>query len=452
MGEIQSRPVVDSASKTGSSQKIFPNTPNTTNIISPIMNQSLPFPLLPRRQPQQQQQSWLVQMLSNSMKTNVTQCAEATPPPPLPPPPLPPPSTNSTTATATTGATDKSTESAPPVDSIEAASQSVSAFNNPGPYEQAVHDGKRLVMIDTFDGFRCDINKQVSPFMAAIHSFHLGTTMLPDGRKSSYTFISQVADENGLLMARIDPIKGSLDGRIHKALLGGLAMGKLQLGVTATDTKDSSAPPANDTLMAEVDFGGNTWASNLKYGSMGGGLVYGMNYMQAIHPNVAAGGEGMYIASNGNFVSSYSMKFNWKAKVGGSATEELDALLPPPPPPQPGMPPGEEPGQSMICLNYNTGQMVATVNYKRCVTPNRLVLGAELQFSPMTLDSQVLLGAEYKWQRSKLNLCIDGAGRIQSLLEAKYGMAPGSPSVSLSAEMDHFSDIMKFGYGINIES
>jgi mitochondrial import receptor subunit TOM40 len=443
MGETQSRPVVDSASKTGSSQKLYPKNATTTS--THFTNGSLPFPLLPRQQ-QQQQQPWLLQMISNPMKMNVTHCAEAsTAPPPLPPPPLPP-----TTQSTTTAVTDKNTESAPPVDSIEAASQSVSAFNNPGPYEQAVHDGKRLVMIDTFDGFRCDINKQVSPFMAAIHSFHLGTTMLPDGRKSSYTFISQVADENGLLMARIDPIKGSLDGRIHKAVLGGLAMGKLQLAVTATDNKDG-AQQANDTLMAEVDFGGNTWASNLKYGSMGGGLVYGMNYMQAIHPNVAAGGEGMYIASNGNFVSSYSMKFNWKAKVG-TATEDMDALIPPPPPPQPGMPPAEEAGQSMICCNYNTGQMVATVNYKRCVTPNRLVLGAELQFSPMTLDSQVLLGAEYKWQRSKLNLCIDGAGRIQSLLEAKYGMAPGSPSISLSAEMDHYSDIMKFGYGINIES
>jgi hypothetical protein len=36
-------------------------------------------------------------------------------------------------------------------------------------------------------------------------------------------------------------------------------------------------------------------------------------------------------------------------------------------------------------------------------------------------------------------------------LEAKYGMASGSPSILLSAEMDHLSDVMKFGYGINIE-
>ena len=395
------------------------------------------------------------------MKMNMTQCAEATAPPPPPlPPPLPP------ITTADSGVTPKSSSSSSsstttvlptdPVDSIEAATQSVSAFPNPGPYEQAVHDGKRLVMLDTFDGFRCDINKQVSPFMAAIHSFHLGTTMLPDGRKSSYTFISQVADENGMFMARIDPIKGSLDGRIHKALLGGMAMGKLQLAVTATDHQEQQQQQqqqqANDTCLAEIDFGGNTWASNLKYGSMGGGLVYGMNYMQALHPNVAAGGEGMYIAANGNFVSSYSMKFQWTAANAATAQDAALVTTPPPPPTPPGGPPAEEPGQSMLCVNMNTGQMVATVNYKRCVTPNRLVLGAELQFNPLTLDSQVLLGAEYKWQRSKLNLCIDGAGRIQSLLEAKYGMAPGSPSISLSAEMDHYNDIMKFGYGINIES
>jgi mitochondrial import receptor subunit TOM40 len=381
----------------------------------------------------------LLDMFMKTMKLNVSQCAEATPPPPPPLPadgkaPPPPPTPDAAAAS----------------DSIATAARAVSGFSNPGPYEQAINDVKRIVMVDTFEGFRCDISKQVSPFMAAIHSFQLG---LPpqEGRKSSssYSFITQVADESGLLMARIDPVKGSLDGRVHKALLGGLAMGKLQMGVTAADPTNEMAS-SNDTLMAEVDFGGNTWTGNLKYGSMGGGLVYGCNFFQTLHPNVAAGGEGMYIAANGNLMSSYTLKVNWKAGTKEVVDEVLVPTTPPPMPP--GMPPQEEAGNSVLCLNYNAGQMVATINYKRCVAPNRLVLGADLQFNPMSLDSQVVLGAEYKWQRSKLNLCVDGAGRMQSLLEAKYGMAPGSPSILLSAEMDHYSDVMKFGYGINIES
>lgn len=365
-----------------------------------------------------------------------TQCEDAAAPPP--PPPLP----SSTKSSRDSSGSGEAPPPPPPTaekDSIEAASQAVSAFANPGPYEQAVSDGKRLVMLDTFDGFRCEINKQVSPFMAVIHSFHLGTTMIPDGRKSSYSFLTQVADEAGLLMTRVDPARGSVDGRIHKALLGGIGMAKLQIGV--------SQEGQGDQMMAEIDLGGMTWSGNLKYGSMGGGLVYGLNFMQAVTPKFSAGAEGLYIAANQNLLSSYACKYEWSAR-----TNELDEkIVPAPKPGPPGMPPPDYAGKSVLVANYNAGQGAITLNYKRCVTPNRLTLGAELQFSPLSLDSQVLLGAEYKWQRSKLNLVVDGGGRIQSLLEAKYGMQPGSPTLQFSADVDHLKDEMKFGYGINIE-
>jgi mitochondrial import receptor subunit TOM40 len=391
-------------------------------------------------------------LLAPSSRTRTAHCDDAAAAPP-PAPPLPANAKSSAAAVAaalTATASDASTVagSSPSVepDSIEAAAKSASLFSNPGPYEQAISDGKRLVMVDTFDGFRCDINKQVSPFMTAAHSFHLGTTMFPDGRKSSYSFVTQVGDDTGVLMARIDPSRGSLDGRVQKALLGGAALGKLQIGA-------SQEGGQNDTLLAEIDVFGHTWSGNLKYGSMGGGIVYGGNYIQSVHPNVAMGGEGMYISANQNMIASYGMKINWQSlRPSSSDSELLSAIKSAPPPPPPGMPQPEAAGNSVLCLNYNTGHMAATVNYKRCILPNRLSLGAELQFSPLSLESQVLMGAEYKWQRSKMNLCVDGSGRIQSVLEAKYGMAPGSPSIMFSAEMDHFNDIMKFGYGINIDS
>ena len=56
-------------------------------------------------------------------------------------------------------------------------------------------------------------------------------------------------------------------------------------------------------------------------------------------------------------------------------------------------------------------------------------------------------GAEFNL---KVSLAIDGTGRIQSIVEAKLGMTPGSPTFSLSADVDHSKDIMKFGYGLNV--
>ena len=92
-----------------------------------------------------------------------------------------------------------------------------------------------------------------------------------------------------------------------------------------------------------------------------------------------------------------------------------------------------------------------SLNYKRIVTPGRVTLGAELAANPYTLDSTVMLGAEFQWSRSKLQIAIDGSGKMQSLLESKLGKEPGQPKLQLSAELDHAKDEMKFGYGLSMD-
>ena len=361
------------------------------------------------------------------MSVQRTECA-APDPPPLPPPgavPPPPPQQepkkNAPPPPPPAAAASEAPPPPPPsaTDSIAEAAASVGSIANPGPFEQASMDAKRLVMLDVHDGFRCDINKQLSPYMAVVHSFHLGTAMIPDGRTKTYSFLAQVADETGLFMARVDPDRGSVDGRIHRMI--GPAMAKVQLGV--------STEGQGDQLMAELDFGGETWTGNVKYGSMGGGIVYGMNYFQSITPTIAIGGEGMYIGANKNQLSSYTVKYS---RAAMHAEEEKITMDTP----------------STIVANYNT-QGALTLNFKRVVTPNRVTLGAQLECSPMTLESQVLVGAEFKFTRSKMAICLDGSGKIQSTLESKLGAAPGSPSIDFSADIDHANDSMKFGYGLN---
>lgn len=361
-----------------------------------------------------------------------TQCA-APDPPPLPPPgatPAPPPQQEpkTTPPPSPPDASSTSIEAPPPPppDSIaEAAAAAGSAIPNPGPFEHASMDARRLVMLDTHDGFRCDINKQISPYMAVVHSFWLGTSMIPDGRNKTYTFLAQVADETGLLMARVDPERGSVDGRIHRALLGGAAMAKVQLGV--------SKEGQNDQMLADIDFGGETWTGNVKYGSMGGGIVFGMNYFQSMTPTLAVGGEGMYVGANGNLLSNYTVKYS---KAAMHAEDEKVSMDTP----------------STLIANYHTGHHALTLNYKRVITPNRVTVGAELQCAPLvSTESQVAVGAEFKFTRSKMQVCIDGSGRIQSTLESKLGAQPGSPTLNFSAELDHAKDVMRFGYGLNIE-
>jgi mitochondrial import receptor subunit TOM40 len=368
--------------------------------------------------------------------TNTTRCDESSNPAPPPPPPLegagapPPPLPSSNQAGD---------------DSIAQAAATAGAMLNPGPYEHASGDLKRLVMIDTHDGFRCDINKQLSPYLAVVHSFWLGTNMLPDGRKRTYTWLAQVADETSMCFARLDPSQSSVDGRIHKSLLGGVAVAKLQLGLSAEGQADQ--------CLLDVDVNAMSWSGNLKYGSMGGGLVYGCAFHQGITQNLSMGGEGMYVAANGNMMSNYLMKYAFHASgegkdIGAVSDVSKDAN---------GNMSGSyqgAPPSSAVCIQFapsGPSPMPLTLNYKRTVTPKRVTLGAELSCDPMSLQSNLVLGAEFKFNRSKLHVVVDGNAKMQSSFETSLGKEPGQPKLSLSAELDHLKDEMKFGYGLAID-
>lgn len=372
------------------------------------------------------------------------QCEASLPPPP--PPLVQPPTSSTATDDAKSGLNkDASNDSSSSIQSIAAAAAAAEAVNipNPGPYEAATIACKRLTNIDTHSGFKCDIQKQLSPYMVAIHSFHLGTS-LPDGRNKAYMFITQVADEEGLFMTNLDPEKKTVNGRVHRSLAGGLAMGKLQCSV--------SPDGSNDQLLGEVDFGGATWTGNVKYGSMGGGPIMGMNYYQSITSRLAMGGEGMYIAANGNMLSSYTLKYECDAP-SDSTLDDLSST---------GVTGGggrrnggssivsmEDKPSSWFCAQLHPTQGMLNLNYRRVVTPRRVSLAAELQMAP-TLESQVVFGAEFQLSRSKFAMTVDGTGKIQSQLESALGMAPGSPKLNFSADVDFVKDSMTFGYGLNI--
>eukprot|EP00529_Nitzschia_sp_RCC80_P021467 CAMPEP_0113460882 /NCGR_PEP_ID=MMETSP0014_2-20120614/11234_1 /TAXON_ID=2857 /ORGANISM="Nitzschia sp." /LENGTH=412 /DNA_ID=CAMNT_0000352585 /DNA_START=298 /DNA_END=1536 /DNA_ORIENTATION=- /assembly_acc=CAM_ASM_000159 len=391
---------------------------------------------------------------SGATTSTTTKCDAAPPPPP----PISSSTEPSTTSLPIDPAATNNDSKNDGDDAIAQAAKAATALMNPGPYEQAPQDLKRLVMVDAHDGFRCDINKQLSPYMAVVHSFWLGTNMIPDGRKRTYTWLTQVADETSLYMARVDPERMSIDGRIHKAFLGGIIMSKLQVGVSAPGGEpgpDGSPPGANDQCLLDVDINGPSWSANVKYGSMGGGPMYGCAFHQAITPRLSMGGEGMYIGVNGNMMSSYLVKYSMPM-TESSVDDALVKNAQPPTPP--GAPPPENPSSTIMAQFAPAGPspMPLTLNYKRVVTPGRVTLGAELACNPFALGapgtSQATLGAEFRFStKSKLHVTVDSNAKIQSSLETKLGKEPGQPSLNFSAELDHMKDEMRFGYGLSLD-
>ena len=398
------------------------------------------------------------QLLSMAMPSSLltashyTQCDAPPPAPPLPP-------------DAASQANSKEQSLPPPPaspesDAIAQAAAYSSRYTNPGPYEVLSMDAKRLVALDCFEGFRCDVNKQMSPSMIVVHSFALSPSSgaaspnpmaPPPPPPSAYTFITQVGDDSGVFVSRVDTARGSVDARVQRMLLGGLAMFKLQMGLSQAGDSDS--------CLAEIDFGTNipicTWTANLKYGSMGGGPVWGANYWQAITPNLAMGGEGMYIAAQGTPAAAYALKYNFQAPLtpqeaqeAASSSKNNTAALPP------GMPPPEGPGASSFVANFHSNGMM-TLNYKRVITPQRVSVGSELAFplfAPLQEPPELVLGAEFNLTRSKLQWSLDcNSLKVQSLLETRLGMSPMSPRFTLAAAMDHWNQDFKFGYSIAID-
>ena len=177
--------------------------------------------------------------------------------------------------------------------SIEEAAAAVSAYGNPGMWENLANEAKRLVFVDTFDGARLDVSKQLSPMMMVNHNVWLGTSMLPGGMKNFYTFTSQVVPEETMaLVARMDRNR-TLEGRIH---LGLSSTENLQVNskLVCIATPELSE---NNQLVADVDFSGSDWSGQIKFGTMGGGDVFACNYLQSVTPRFAMGGEAMYVGA-----------------------------------------------------------------------------------------------------------------------------------------------------------
>jgi len=285
--------------------------------------------------------------------------------------------------------------------------------------------------------------------------------MLPDGRTSTYSFVTQVADEDGLWMVRFDPEKKSVDGRLHRSLFGGIAMGKAQLNVSGGE-----GGGGGDQMLGEVDFGGMTWTGNLKYGCMGGGNIFGINYYQSVTEKLAMGGEGMYLAANNSLLSTYTVKYEMEAPSGlddemarntdddknmkNSQQADSIAAAAAAAGAQPGISKLSDESSSWFLGQLNPSQGMLNLHYKRVVTPNRVTLGAELSCSPFALESEAIFGAEFQMTRSKVSLAVDGHGKVQSIVEAKLGMSPGSPTLNLSADVDHAKNVLRFGYGLNV--
>ncbi|GMI07411.1 hypothetical protein TrLO_g7585 [Triparma laevis f. longispina] len=319
-------------------------------------------------------------------------------------PPPPPPPTAPTAAPPPPPSVDEN-------DDIAKAAANATAYSNPGPWEAFNSDIKRYLFVDTFDGARVDLSKQLSPFLVINHNWWLGTTMLPNGQKNNYTFTTQVMpSETTAVIGRADQ-NGMVEARVHRGLImeEDLQVNSKIVCVTTPEFNEQNQ------MVADLDFAGKTWSGQVKFGAMMGGNVFGLNYVQAITPSLTIGGDALYLGSQNASVGSYGVKYSGNSWVASAQWSGL--------------------------------QQAFFGHYKKEVMKERVTLAAELQVQPGSGESAVTFGGEFNLKQSKMSTVIDGTGCMKTVLDTKLGP---TASVVFSGEVDHMKDNYKFGYGLTI--
>mmetsp|Transcript_28656 Transcript_28656/g.37556 ORF Transcript_28656/g.37556 Transcript_28656/m.37556 type:complete len:339 (+) Transcript_28656:211-1227(+) len=271
----------------------------------------------------------------------------------------------------------------------------------PGQYENIHNEVRRLTtMIDVWDGVRFDMNKPVTPTFAINHLFWLGTSMVPG--HVHYTYGATVAeDSDRLIMGRID-LNGTLDSRIHYGWTKKL------------NSKFLLMMGQQEMLSADLCYDGDNCSMQGKLAT-GPANTFSFAYIQALTPRLSMGGEGQMDFTSKMTALSGIVKY--------------------------GTP------QYLSMLTVAQGGQAVMLHYLRYVVKDRVTLGAELVMQPMSLQSNVALGAVFKLKQSNFVTAIDGTGKVVAVLET--ALSPAC-KLSFSGEMTYLTDQYKFGYGLSI--
>jgi hypothetical protein len=197
-------------------------------------------------------------------------------------------------------------------------------------------------------------------------------------------------------MARVTA-DGQTEGRIHALLSGDPSSSNVTSKLVVVTSPGQAG--GNDQSVLELDAAQPSWTGNLKLGSMAGGDYLSLSFLQAVTPRLSLGGDASYIGVQSASAASYGARYaapSWTA-----------------------------------ALQYSGMQGAVAASYRKVVTRDRVSLGAELQFSPQTMDSNVVLAGEFNVSLGRGGA--SGKRRRGSMMTYKTGRCPTIMRVAGSA-------------------
>jgi hypothetical protein len=285
----------------------------------------------------------------------------------------------------------------------QAAEEEEAGLKNPGQFDDLEGAPRRVLGIDTFDGFRFQFMRPLSQNFMLTHTMMFGNTLqlgdsVPGG--TLYQFAAHAVKGEGNVLVGIVDLNGVVRGELRKALG---ASGNFRMSGQFCEERE------RNHLSMDYDHVAKDFSVNLKCEN---GQVLGSSFVHAVTPTIAVGAAMFHFVGQGKSVINYGARY---------ANKEWSFVA-------------------------KQGMRGYDAWYHRKVN-DRVSLACGYTFNPATLESMTNFGAEFNLKQSQFQAHVDATGKISSSLVAMPMMGI---RMNLSAEMHHATDHYKFGYGLSV--
>lgn len=290
--------------------------------------------------------------------------------------------------------------------------QKVDYLGLPQPcrYEDSQREVMMALKPDCFEGLRFELTRPLNNNFFLTHSMFMGNIELPGGATGSkqtikmpvgtYEFGANLLSEKGHFALGRITTDGRLSGRLKYDFAEWLSSRvMMQLSNEAGQSQ----------VMMDLDFKGKDWNSQIKYGHPG---FYGLNYMQSLTPNLAAGGEVFWLPNQ------------LRSGVGVTLRHQ---------------------GEKHIATMQASNTGILSAQYAHKVT-DKVTLATDLLWHLNGREATAAVGYDVTLRQARLQGKIDSTGTVSCFIMERF--APGV-NFMLSADLDHAAKNYKFGFGFS---
>lgn len=257
--------------------------------------------------------------------------------------------------------------------------------------------------VNSFDGFRVIVAKQVNLNAASQHMFMLGSSQTQNAPYYKYTLILPLDDKNEKSVRLSSDLDFNMDGEFNYPLQDKVS---LKTEVHLQEQGNGAG--------AEVDFSDDNSTTQIGCKIGGAANSLSINFMQALTPCFSLGGTNSYYFGKG---------------VSKSSLAALYA--------------DEEQGNT-FAGTFEFESKNTHLFYKREVNPNRVNLLTDVTYDGASGQSVMNLTAQYKLKQSSITMGFDSDLTLRSTVESNIAQGV---QLTISAEIPHLNQgACKFGY------